>query len=337
MNEKKATRKDVAELAGVSETIVSYVLNNNRYVKREKKESVLAAMNELNYRPNQFARALKGKRSKHIVMMVDRIRTEYFGELVSDIEHFSGEEGYLVSVMTVADTKDQIEQLIERQIDGVIIASIHFPEKGIKKLLDAGIPVILFKNREFENTYGAFLINTGLYRAARKCVRYLLDVGCKNIVYIDRISANGYFSNASDHRYKGYWDEMEESGLAPQIISGCTSVEELQKTIVKVAKEKSVDGIYCRNDEIAFVAMSTLQRAGYRIPEDVSVIGLDNTAYSRVSNPTLTTLCAPREEIAKATVKLIEEYAGKECQTKELFFEPELIIRESVKKKEGGE
>lgn len=338
MIDKKATRKDVAKLANVSETIVSYVVNNNRYVKREKKERVLAAMKELNYHPNQFARALKGKRNKHIVLMIDRIRTEYYGKLVSDIERFSGEEGYLVSVMTVADTDNQITQLIDRQVDGVIISSIHFSEKNIKKLVDAGVPVILLKNREYENVDGVSVINTGLYPATRKCIRYLYDVGCTKIVYCDRVSSNGYFSNSKDYRYKGYCDEMKELGLTPRIISKCSSMEQLQKKLIEEIKKNPIDGIYCRNDEIAFVAISALQRAGYRIPEDVSVIGLDNTAYSRVSNPTLTTLNARRKEIAKATIMLIEEYTNEEERKKEkaeeLCFEPELIIRESVRKKE---
>lgn len=333
MAEKKATRKDVAELAGVSETIVSYVVNQNRYVKKEKKEKVLAAMKKLNYRPNQFARALKGKSSKHIVLMVGRIRTEYYGELISDIERFSDELGYLVSVMVIANTDKQVEQLIHRQVDGVIISSVYFPEKSIKKITDAQIPVILFKNREFGNTYGAMVINTGLYPASRKCVRYLYDVGCRNIAYIDRVSANGRFSSPSDYRYKGYCDEMRELGLAVRFLSGCTSGEDLRFRLLAEMEKEPMDGIYCRNDEIAFYTMSTLQRAGYRIPVDVSVIGLDNTSLSKVFYPTLTTLRMDREEIAKASIQLIEDYLKGEREQKEIFFEPTLVIRESVRKR----
>ena len=87
------TRKDVAELAGVSETIVSYVINNNRYVSAEKRKRVLEAVETLHYRPNSIARALKGKGSSHILLIVDNVANEYFGSLIQEIDAIAYDKG----------------------------------------------------------------------------------------------------------------------------------------------------------------------------------------------------------------------------------------------------
>ena len=93
------TRKDVARMADVSETIVSYVLNNNRYVSAEKRRRVLEAVEALRYRPNSIARALKGKGNSHILFIVDNVANEYFGRLIQEIDAVAYDSGYLVSLM----------------------------------------------------------------------------------------------------------------------------------------------------------------------------------------------------------------------------------------------
>lgn len=94
---ERVTRADVARLAGVSETIVSYVTNNNRYVAKEKRQKVEEAIRILNYRPNNLARALKGKRSNQIIFIADHITNEYFSSIVSEMDKYAYESGYLIS------------------------------------------------------------------------------------------------------------------------------------------------------------------------------------------------------------------------------------------------
>ncbi|MDR2888747.1 MAG: LacI family transcriptional regulator [Lachnospiraceae bacterium] len=325
-----ASRKDVAQLAGVSETVVSYVINNNRYVKDEKREKVLKAIEELDYRPNRIARALKGKSSKHIILLIDRIKSEYYGELISDIEHFSGDLGYLVSVSLIVNSLNYVNNIIDWNVDGVIISSIHFPEKYIRKLAEAGIPVVLMKNRDFPPMNGVDFINTGLKEGTKKAVDYLYDTGCRRIGYVDRLSQNNHFSTMADFRYRGYYEAVT-GRHEPVIISGCTSPEQLQEQLMQVMRSAPLDGIFCRNDGIACAVMNTLLRYRYRIPEDVSIIGMDDTAYAKTSYPTLTTLRQSREEIAKTAIRLIEGVNAGEAIGQEICFEPRLIIRESVR------
>ena len=128
MGEKKerVTRADVAELAGVSETIVSYVMNNNRYVAKDKRERVEEAVRLLNYRPNNVARALKGKPSNQILFIADHITNEYFASIVNEMDQYAYDAGYLISLCGNRNTQEFVSQVISRQYDGIIISSGSF-------------------------------------------------------------------------------------------------------------------------------------------------------------------------------------------------------------------
>ena len=144
---KQVTRKDVAELAGVSETVVSYVINNNRYVDKEKRRRVEEAVRQLHYRPNTIARALKGKNSNHIVFIADQIITEHFSLLVSELDKRAYDLGYMISLCSNRNTEQFVGEIISRRYDGVIISSISFPLEFIQQFIDASIPVVLLQNR----------------------------------------------------------------------------------------------------------------------------------------------------------------------------------------------
>ena len=128
MTKQAVTRKDVARRAGVSETIVSYVLNNNRYVEKGKRERVLQAVKELNYQPNRIARALKGKKTNHIVFIADNISTEHFSQLIDVMDYHAYSKGYLISLIANRNDDDFVSQVISRQCDGIIVSSLSIPE-----------------------------------------------------------------------------------------------------------------------------------------------------------------------------------------------------------------
>ena len=147
MGEKKerVTRADVAELAGVSETIVSYVMNNNRYVAKDKRERVEEAVRLLNYRPNNVARALKGKPSNQILFIADHITNEYFASIVNEMDQYAYDAGYLISLCGNRNTQEFVSQVISCQYDGIIISSGSFQADYVEQLTKAGIPVVVFR------------------------------------------------------------------------------------------------------------------------------------------------------------------------------------------------
>ena len=332
MGNERVSRKDVAELAGVTETIVSYVLNNNRAVKKEKREAVLDAVKKLNYKPNKFARALHGMKTRHIMLLIDRIHSEAFGTLISEIEHFSNSKGFLCSISIISNTDEFVDKIIDWDVDGVIISSISFDISYIQRLIDSHLAVVLLENREYSGITEAFKINTGLYEGIQKSVSYMYDTGCRSIIYADRISANGHFGSPADFRYASYCDAVRKLGLKERIISGCSTHEQLSDRLVKEMREEPFDAVCCRNDEIAGVVMSTLQRNGWRIPDEVSVTGMDDTTSARISYPTLTSCRIQQSKIAELAVNYIDEFCiGKAAES--VVLEPEFIARESVRQK----
>lgn len=291
----------VAEEAGVGVTVVSYVLNDNRYVDKDKRRRVLEAVERLGYRPNAIARSLKLKRTKHILFIADRIANEHFGSLMNELDRELYDKGYLISLARERGTDDFIRHTISRQFDGIIVSSLGMREKHINSLAASGVPVVLMMNREYGRLRGGIAkVYPGLYEGARECVRRLRAAGRRHICYVDRFSEAGHFNDMRDLRLRGYRDET----AAPEgtgCITGCRTEEEmLEKIAALCASGAPVDAVIARNDLLAAAVMGALRRCGRSVPDDIAVIGFDNTSVSRYVIPALTTVEIDRPAMAGA-------------------------------------
>lgn len=329
---RQVTRKDVARLAGVSETVVSYVLNNNRYVDKEKRRRVEEAIRELDYRPNTIARALKGKSTNHIVFIADNIATEHFSLLISELDQCAYDLGYMVSLCSNRNSQKFVSDIISRRYDGIIISSISFPNEYIQQLIDARIPVVLLAGRDYSGVRGAGLIHNGLYEGARAAVRYLVRKGRRDILYIDRYSSGGYFSDLGDLRYRGFCEEMEAQGLDPRerIVTGCADPYELALAVEGYLGGNRVDAIFGRNDRVACIAMQAAQELGRRVPEDIAVVGFDNSTMSRYTTPPITSVEIGREGIAKSAVEMLRQMIERQEVPQPVTYPTLLIERAST-------
>lgn len=336
MTQRRAvTRKMVAEAAGVTETIVSYVINDNRYVDGKKRQRVLDAVKRLGYRPNVAARMLKFKKSNHLLFIADNIENEHFGVLLSEIDRLLYDKGYFISLAKNRDGDEFVEHIISRQFDGVFVSSISVTEECIAALAAAGIPVVVYMNREFRRlpeTVGR--VYPGLYEGARQCVRHLYAGGSRKIIYIDRISKWNHFSDKTDLRLKGFLDEMNALGCAPDnanVITGCRSEEEVIGKIVSLINDGvAVDGIAARNDGLAAIAMKAVKRLGLTIPEQVAVIGFDNSNLSRSMTPALTTMEIDRVALAESSVAILKGLMSG-THPEPITLRTNLIVRESTR------
>lgn len=331
---QRVTRADVARAAGVSETIVSYVMNNNRYVAKEKRERVEQAIARLHYRPNNVARALKGMRSNQLLFIADQITNEYFSRIVSEMDKYAYDAGFLISLCANRNTTDFVSRVISRQYDGIIISSISFPMEYAESFSKAGIPVVLFEHRKHGRLPESVVtMDSGLYSGARTGTRHLITTGRKHIIYIDRISQRGNISSASDLRLGGYLEEMHAHGLPAgedTVISGCRTEEELTDTVIRyLARHPETDGIFGRNDMVACIAMQAAISAGRKVPEEIGVVGFDNSSISQFCSPRLTTLEMQREEISRKVIEMLVQMMNREIPEK-AEFETRLIIREST-------
>lgn len=331
---KNVTRADVARAAGVTETIVSYVVNNNRYVDKTKRERVEQAIRELHYRPNNIARALKGKKSNQIIFIADKISNEHFGRIVDEMDQSAYEYGYLVSLISNRNTDEFISNIISRQIDGIVISSISFSEKYIDQLVKANIPIVLLMNREYHRiSKQVAIIDPGLYDGMCDCVRLLASKGRKNILYIDRFSKNNNFSNMEDLRYRAFVEEMQRQKLQvnqTNIISGChDEIEVIDKVSTALDKDPKIDGIIARNDNLACLAMEAAKSLGRSVPNDISLTGFDNSSLSRYTDPQLTTVEIQRDKIGKAAITMLHKMISN-LLVENLKYETRLIERQST-------
>ena len=337
MGEKKerVTRADVAELAGVSETIVSYVMNNNRYVAKDKRERVEEAVRLLNYRPNNVARALKGKPSNQILFIADHITNEYFASIVNEMDQYAYDAGYLISLCGNRNTQEFVSQVISRQYDGIIISSGSFQADYVEQFTKAGIPVVVFRRWQRQEYSGRVaLLGTGLYQGARKAAEHLIACGCRHIVFADRISQNGHASKPDDLRLRGMVDALEAAGMSlPQesIISGRHSHEEMAEAVKQKLKSGvKIGGIFGKDDSIAHTAMMAAIQSGFRVPEDIKVVGFDDSSISRFCSPSMTTIRVDQKNIAKTAIDMLTKMVAGE-QPESVEFDSILIERESTK------
>ncbi|MEG1874499.1 MAG: LacI family DNA-binding transcriptional regulator [Angelakisella sp.] len=330
---RQVTRADVARQAGVSETIVSYVINNNRYVDQKKRERVLEAIKELHYRPNSIARALKGKSSNHLIFIADQIANEHFSQLIVEMDRYAYSQGYLISLCANRNSEEFVSQIISRQFDGIVMSSISLPEKYINQFIAAQIPVVLLLNRDYNSVKGAGMIDTGLYSGAKECVRYLAGKGRRNILYLDRFSSSGNFSTLDDLRLRGFLEQMEESGMDAtdrSIITGCCNEQQVvEKTRQRILEEPSINAIFGRNDRLACLGIEAAKSLGKRVPEDIAIIGFDNSSLSQYTSPRLTTMQMQRREIGKAAIEMLHSMIGGNDPTR-VTFTTQLIEREST-------
>lgn len=336
---KTVTRADIAKEAKVSETVVSYVINGNRYVHSEKRQRVEAAIAKLKYRPNAMARALKGKKSNHILFIADDIQGEYFGKLISEIDSFAYAEGYFITLCSDRPDEDFVDRIYSHFFDSIVIGSANFPLKQIQRLVNSSIPIVLLEIRDYSSITGVYgLINTGLYQGARSIVRCLYEKGRRNLLFLDRISKDGSVSTQDDWRVKGFFDQVQAYGLPvteKNVIAGCTSEEELQSRLTHLIEQEGFvpDGIFGRNDHMALLGMETVQALGYSVPEDISIIGFDNSRMCRFSSPKLSSMEIQQKAIGEAVMKmiitLIDDRSSYTTRLEE-HLETRLIMRASI-------
>ncbi len=325
------TRSDVAKLAGVSETVVSYVINNNRYVAADKRSRVLAAVEQLHYRPNSIARALRGKGSGHFLFIADSIDNEYFGRLVRQIDTFAYDKGYMISMMGVRNSSDFVSRILSRQVDAVVISSSTLEEKYVQQLIDAGLPVVLLMTRDYSALSGpAGRIYTGIEFGIMAGVRLLYESGCRHIVHVDRVSASRHFSTRRDLRYRGFCCQMEVLGLPlteDSFLARCPDHDALFEAVCRRVREGApVDGFVCRNDQLACTVLSAVQACQKDVPKEICIIGFDNASLCTLVHPALSTIQLDREQIARAAIDMIDGMIHGE-QPSERHLVAQMILR----------
>ena len=176
---KKITRDDVAKLAGVSPAVVSYVINQTKFVSEEKTQAVRRAIEELQYRPNLHARSLKTNKSMQSAFVCDNLRNNWLE--IAEQKFF--DRGYFVSHCYSRDGDEFIQTLIEGRFDGVFMLSNRYTAAQLNQIAGAGIPVVLYKTRDYSFLESNIVtVAPDIYSGVEKTVNYLVFRGHKRIL-----------------------------------------------------------------------------------------------------------------------------------------------------------
>jgi LacI family transcriptional regulator len=328
------TIREVAEQAQVSVATVSHVINRTRFVDPETQDRVREAIKALGYRPNLLARGLRRRETHTIGLLVPDNANPFFAEFARVVEDAGFAEGYSVILCNSdrSETKEEtyIDVLLAKQVDGLIVISATDRVDLLQRVIDVGVPlVVVDRNPDGLSVSQVLVANEeGGYLAGK----YLLDLGHRHFVCIGGPSD----ANPSWGRVVGFTRALREAGinLPPKaIVPGdfrYTGGEAGMHTLL--GRGLDFTAAFVANDLMAIGAVITLQRAGRRVPDDVSVIGFDNILQGTTMIPALTTIEQPVNELGQATVRLLLDQVMKRAtEPQSLTIPTRLIERESCR------
>jgi len=330
---KQVTRKEVAERAGVSVAVVSYVVNDGpRPVSTETRAKVEKVIEELGYYPNELARSLSRKQTATIGLITPSLLNPVYAEIADSLERFCTAEGYMVMLCGTGRDPNKEKKLAEtlraKQVDGVVIMPSQALQEILSPLQQAHIPTVVLEH-DLADTHCIVIDDR---QGGRLAMQHLLSLGHRRIGLIKRetYSPHGYW------REVGCREMLEESDISldPALVieskagqaAGYAAMQQL------LALPNPPTAVFCHNDVLAMGAIRAIFDAGLVVPADISVVGHDDTLSIAYLNPPLTTVKFPVMEMGhragQIILELVQQPDSLPAQT--ITLPVELVVRAST-------
>ncbi|MGW0246965.1 LacI family DNA-binding transcriptional regulator [Nocardia goodfellowii] len=324
----RPTMEDVAHRAGVSRALVSLVMRNSPKVSEHRRRAVLEAAKDLGYQPHIMARSLASRTSNIVGVLVSDLRNAFFADVVEGMDSAAQELGFELILNTgrrsAARERTALDSLLAFRPGGIILLSPVLPAAAIRVAAQQG-PVVLVSRGSTVPEVDT--VNDDGEAGAALAVDHLVSLGHRRIVHIDGGAA---FSAAA--RRRGYRAAMQRHGLEPMVVpsehtdsAGLAAVQQLRNLF---SPSDFPTGLVCGNDFNAMGAMSGLEEAGLRVPEDVSIVGYDNTSLAALRHVSLTTIDQPRIRMGRLALEALAERLrdGRTAPVRRRV-EPSLVVR----------
>jgi len=325
------TIRDVARQAGVSPATVSRVLNNTHYISDETRNRVLHVVDELSYFKNVHARRLATGKSDLFGLVISDIANPFFPEVIRGFQTAAWDKGFDAILMNTEYSPERTEsivrKLVQSDVRGVAIMTSSIDSSATRELTDAGIGVV------FSNLCSAGKLMSNIRvdysKGIAQAIEHVVGLGHRRASVIAGPKGNRTAATITQALVSG----LTRRGMKPfpvtnsnyRVDAGASAVRD-----ILVARDKPTI-IFCGSDLIAMGAMSALEQAGVRVPDDISVVGIDNIAFATLARPPLTTISVPREELGRTAFHALEKILQlKRHGGTEYTLETDLIVRKST-------
>ncbi|WP_040780766.1 LacI family DNA-binding transcriptional regulator [Nocardia pneumoniae] len=327
----RPTMEDVAARAGVSRALVSLVMRNSPKVSEHRRRAVLDAAKDLGYQPHIMARSLASRTSNIVGVLVSDLRNAFFADVVESMDAAAQESGLELILNTgrrsAARERAALESLLSFRPGGVILLSPVLPAAALREAARQA-PLVLVSRAS--TVADIDTVNDDGEVGAGLAVDHLVALGHRRIVHLDGGSA---FTSAP--RRKGYRAAMQRHGLEPMVVpsehTDSAGMAAVRKLLNLFSRDNFPTALVCGNDFNAVGAMSALGEAGLRVPEDVSIVGYDNTSLAALRHVALTTIDQPRTEMGRLAIEALAERLrdGRTAPVRRRL-QPSLVIRSTT-------
>jgi DNA-binding LacI/PurR family transcriptional regulator len=331
---KRITIKDISKIAGVSPKTVSRIINNEIYVKEETKKKVLEIIKNYNYVPNIAARSLVINRTNTLGLIVPNLENPFYSRLSRGVIQTAEQNNYSVIVCESKFDREigekYLRMLIERGVDGLLIATLDLDNIFINKLLSIKKPFVLLTCRL--DMPGINYVIADDFKAGSEVVEYLIKLGHKNIAFL-----KGPDVYSSNERFIAYKAIMEKHGLRIKdyfITKAALDKKDAYKITLGLLKEhRDITAIIGNNDYAAIGIIKAVNELNLKIPEDISVIGYDDIDIAELLAVPLTTIHYPKYTCGVAATQRLISILKKDnidkVKSKKIILETSFIERNS--------
>lgn len=329
------TIKDVAKQANVSISTVSRVINDSKPVSDEIKQRVLKVIEETGYTPNPVARSLVMKKSQLIGVIVPSISDFFIGEVLNGIEEIGKMYNYDILLCNTYGELNQelryLNLLKSKQVEGIVFMTRVLKDEHKEFFNKEDIPIVMI-NRDISD-FNITSVSIDHHKAAYEMTKYLIDKGHKRIALFRGWIENYVFGI---DQYEGYAKAMKENNIEidERLIKNCEFNLELAYDAVKEMIEDNIlpTAIFATTDSMAFGAINALVDNGYKVPEDVSVVGFNDIKLASIYRPKLTTIRQPLYDIGAVAIRvIIKKIKGEESKENMFILPHELVERDSCR------
>ncbi len=334
------TRDEVARRAGISTAVVSYVLNDGpRPVAPRTRARVLSVIEELGYRPNAIARALRSRRSEALGLIVSDISNPFIGELVLSIERKAFERGYTVLLgNTVVDGERQrryLRHFIDRQVDGLLLVPVASIDAATIDELNSGVIPVVVLDRPVPRSRATAPLRAATLMAdnvggARQVARHLIEHGHRHIGCV----SGPPMMPPTNERLEGWSQAIEEARLplsrCPVVRASVNRRAGYDAAIELLVGRRRPTAVFATSDEQAIGVLRAAAELGLRVPADLAVAGFDGIAQGAFCTPGLTTVRQPVEDMAsRAVATLLAQIVAGSIRSRTQRLPVELVCRGS--------